>query len=440
MDENQNIEWKQSWQDDYLKWVCGFANAQGGIIYIGKDDDGKTVGAPNYRKLLEDIPNKIRDFLGVVCDVNLLQESRLNFIEIKVPPYSVPISFKGRYYYRSGSTKLELTGNALSEFLLKKTGKSWDEVIEDLAIMDDIDDNAIRIFLADAVKSGRIPEVDGLSKEEILDKLRLSEAGRLKRAAIILFGKDPNRFYSSIRVKIGKFGIDDTDLQYQEVIEGNIIFLLKEVIFQLDQKFLVKKIEFEGIQRLEKWGYPMPAIREMLLNALVHRIYGGSTIQIRVFDHKISIWNEGLLPVGLDLEALKRQHASRPRNLLIADICFKAGYIDLWGRGTLKIIQACKQAGLPDPKIEELDGGIQFILFNQEEIIVEDWWKVAGLNERQKRALEFVSKNRYITNKDYQELNNVGKTTATEELTQMLEKGIFAAPLAKGRGARYQFK
>lgn len=101
----------------------------------------------------------------------------------------------------------------------------------------------------------------------------------------------------------------------------------------------------------------------MLLNALVHRNYMGSMTQIRIYDQKISIWNEGILPEGMSLDALKRQHPSRPRNPIIADVCFKAGYIDSWGRGTIKIIDACKEAKLPDPQMSEEDGGFLVTVF-----------------------------------------------------------------------------
>ena len=124
MSEQQNIEWKQSWHDDYLKWICGFANAVGGIIFIGKDNAGKVVHLADYPLLMEIIPQKIRDLLGIVCDVNLLKEEANKYIEIKVNPYSVPVSLRGRYYYRSGSTKLELTGVELTEFLLKNPVKA----------------------------------------------------------------------------------------------------------------------------------------------------------------------------------------------------------------------------------------------------------------------------------------------------------------------------
>src|SRR5665647_1039618 len=104
MPEQQNIEYKQSWHDEYLKWVCGFANAIGGVIYIGKDDRGIVVHLIDYVKLMEDIPNKIRNAMGIICDVQLQDEKGQKYISIKVNPYSVAVSWRGRYYYRSGST------------------------------------------------------------------------------------------------------------------------------------------------------------------------------------------------------------------------------------------------------------------------------------------------------------------------------------------------
>ncbi|MCL2436235.1 MAG: ATP-binding protein, partial [Lentimicrobiaceae bacterium] len=140
MPETQNIEYKSSWHEDYLKWICGFANAQGGRIYIGKDDKGTVVGVEDYKSLIEELPNKIKNLMGIATEVNLLQEDDKYFIEIIVQPYSVPISLRGRYYYRSGSVKQELTGAALNEFLLKRAGHTWDEVIEEDATFDDIDE------------------------------------------------------------------------------------------------------------------------------------------------------------------------------------------------------------------------------------------------------------------------------------------------------------
>lgn len=342
--EDQNIEWKSSWHNDYLKWICGFANANGGSIYIGKNDNGEVIGLSNAKELLETLPTKIRDSLGIVCDVNLQTENGHYFIEIITKSYSVPVSLRGRYYYRSGSTKIEMTGNELNEFLLRRTGKTWDDVVEESATIADINEESVQLFLADAKESGRMPDVNGMSLMEILDKLRVSKNGKLKRAAIILFGNDPNKFYPNIQVKTGRFSGKDEDLKFQEIEEGNLIRLLKNVPEQLNRKFLTRQIDFKGLQRIEKGEYPVAAIREMLLNALVHRNYMGSSVQLRVYDNKLTIWNEGNLPEGLDYESLKRTHSSRPGNPIIADVCFKAGYIDTWGRGTLKIYYSCRES------------------------------------------------------------------------------------------------
>ena len=128
MPETQNIEYKSTWRDEYLKWICGFANAQGGTLIIGKDDEGNIVGVNNSKRLLEDLPNKITTVLGIVADVNLHETEQGNYIEIIVEPQPNPVNYKGEYHYRSGSTKQELKGSALDKFLLQKQGKHWDGV------------------------------------------------------------------------------------------------------------------------------------------------------------------------------------------------------------------------------------------------------------------------------------------------------------------------
>ncbi len=438
MPEHQNIEYKQSWHDEYLKGIVGFANSQGGTIYIGKDDNGKVIDVPDYKKLMEDLPNKIRDILGIMVEVNLHEEKALHYLEIITAPYSVPISLRGVYYTRSGSTKQELKGNALVEFLLRKTGKTWDDVIEPSATINDIDTNIVDRYLKAATKSGRLPDMEQLSLSDLLEKLRLSEEGKIKRAAIVLFGKDPGRFYPSMAVKMGRFGVSDHDLKFQETAEGNLIQLLHEVPDILNKKFFTKAVNFEGLLRIEKGEYPVAALREILLNALVHRDYMGSTIQIRMYDSRFSCWNEGLLPQGLSPESLKRQHPSHPRNPLIADLCFKGGYIDAWGRGTLKIVQSCKEAGLPEPEIIEQDGGILVTLFKDR--YNEAALKKMGLNDRQVKAILYLVEQGNITNSKYQEINAVGKTLATEELQDLIGRKLITQTGSKGRGSKYELE
>ena len=128
MTENQHIEWKSSWKDEYLRWVSGFANADGGVLHIGRNDKGEVVGVSNAAKLMQDIPNKARDILGIVVAANLRTEGGREYVEIVVDPYPYPVSYKGEYHFRSGSTKQELKGAALDRFLLRKQGRHWDSV------------------------------------------------------------------------------------------------------------------------------------------------------------------------------------------------------------------------------------------------------------------------------------------------------------------------
>jgi len=423
MSETQNIEYKQSWHDDYLKWVCGFANAQGGRIYIGKDDAGKVVGVEDYKKLMDEIPNKIKNNLGITAEINLLQEDDKHFIEIIVLPYSVPISLRGRYYFRSGSVKQELTGAALNEFLLKRAGHTWDDVVETRATFDDIDERTVKIFLRKAEEAGRLPDIDGLSTPELLEKLRLTKNGQLKRAAIVLFGKDPGSFYPNIFVKIGKFEDDDFTIRFQETEDGNIIQLLDKILRTLDYKFLIRNISFEGMNRVETLEYPVPALREMLLNALIHRNYMGAPTQIRVYDSKMFVWNDGGLPTTITLPELTQLHSSHPRNPILAGACFLGGYIDSWGSGIMKIINSCKAAGLPTPELNEKEGGFIVMLFKDK--FSEEQLQQLGLNDRQIKAVLYVKENGRITNSEYQNLNGTTAKTAFRDLEELLNVNIF---------------
>ncbi len=142
------------------------------------------------------------------------------------------------------------------------------------------------------------------------------------------------------------------------------------------------------------------------------------------------------LPEGLSLEALKRQHPSRPRNPIIADVCFKGGYIDSWGRGTLKILVSCREAALPEPDMKEQDGGFLVTLFKNkpsQERPAEN-----NLNARQAKAVMHVRELGFINNAIYQQINNVGKTTATQELQQLVDQKVLIQRGIKGRGVDYK--
>lgn len=372
--ESQNTEYKLTWRDEYLKWVCGFANAQGGTIYIGIDDKGNIKGVDNIHRLSEDIPNKIATRLGIIADVNILAKDNLQYLEIKVQPSNIPISLNGAYHYRSGSTKQELKGIALQQFLLKKLGRSWDDIPHETATLNRISRTAIDYFLNHAIRASRMPSSAlSDSTETILDNLNLiTDDGKLRNAALLLFAENPQRYFPGSEFKIGRFGVSESDLMFQDVVEGNIIQMTEKVIELLRSKYLISHIQYEGLQRIEKLEIPEDALRELINNAICHKDYMGVAIQMKVYNDRVELWNDGLLPDGMEPSDLLKPHKSKPRNKLISAVFYRAGYIETWGRGIEKVCAAFDSYGLKPPKFEFTCGGLNTIIYRNEKFAEED--------------------------------------------------------------------
>ena len=431
--ESQNVEFKSNWRDEYLKVICAFANADGGKLIIGIDDKGKSIGVENAKKLLEDVPNKIKDILGIIPKVITESKKGKDTLIIEVKPSYAPISYHGRYFVRSGSTIQELKGKELTKFLISKSDRDWDEYAEEKGSIDDIDIKTVEKFKEIAIK--RLPFV----KEEkdnlkLLQKLNLLENGKLKRAAILLFGKNPKRFYTSAFIKVGKF-LTDTDIVASDDVEGNLFKQVERAIELLRAKYLISEIRFEGIYRKEELEYPEEALKEAIINAVIHRDYIGAHTQLKIYPDKLILWNEGTLPNGIKIADLKKSHPSRPRNELLADVFFKAGLIETWGRGTIKITNECKKAGLPEPEFKEEFGGFSVCFYK--DIYTEEKLRKIGLNERQIKAIKYVKERGKITNREYQELNKCSRNTVTNDLRKLIQKGIIKESGKKGAGAFY---
>ncbi len=359
MAESQNIEYKESWRDEYLKWLCGFANAQGGTIYIGIDDAGNVVGVKDVKKLMEDIPNKIQSGLGIVADVNKHTKDGKDYLEIKVDSSSFPISYHGEFHYRSGATKQQLTGIALTEFITKKTGVRWEDVTVDGITVDDLDAESFKIFRREALRSKRMTEAElNISNEELLSKLKLLSNGKLKRSAVLLFCGDPSIVQVGSFVKVGKFA--NGTVEYHDDLEGSLISTADKVVDLIYLKYLKAKITYEHDRRVETYPFARNAIREAIYNAIAHNCYMyGTPIQIRIEEEQIIISNRGILPEGWTAETLMQPHDSIPYNPDIANVFYRAGYIETWGQGIQKICDECIALGTELPKYEILGTGIR---------------------------------------------------------------------------------
>ena len=365
--EKQNIEWKETWKEDYLKWICGFANAQGGKIYIGKNDDGTVAGIANAKKLLEDIPNKVRDVLGIIVDVNLYSEENKDYLEIVTLPSSYPVNYKGEYHYRSGSTKQLLKGTALTQFLFEKTGITWDSIPLDNLSADDFWRDSFDIFRKQAILSKRMDEKDlNMTNEQLLDSLGLIKDGKILRAGMMLFHQNPEKWINGSYIKIGYFE-SDSEISYMDEIHGSLISQADKVIDLIFTKYLKANISYEGVTRVETYPFPKAAIREAVYNAIVHKNYATQIpIQISIYRDKLYISNDCILPSGWTVETLMGKHRSKPFNPNIANGFFRAGFIETWGRGIEKICEACRNYGttLPEYTVYPEDIMIKFEALN----------------------------------------------------------------------------
>ena len=363
MSEGQRLEWKTAWRDDHLKSVCAFANSDGGTLEIGRDDEGKAVGigARERRRLLEELPNKLRDLLGIVASMHVHEEAGARYVRIEIEPYPVAISYRGVYYQRSGSTNQALRGHALDRFLLGKTGRCWDGMPDPRVSPGDLDPAAIVVFRKRAGTAKRLAG-NALDEDDarLIDRLRLTDGDYLTKAAILLFHRDPERFVPGAHVKVGYFR-NEWDVLFHDVISGDLFTQVDRTMEVLLFKYLKAGISYDGIYRVESYPMPEPALREALLNAVVHRDYAvPAPIQIRVHDDRLRIFNPGTLPQGWTLEKLLGPHPSQPYNPDLANAFFWAGEIETWGRGIERVLRACTRAGALEPEIRLEPGGLWF--------------------------------------------------------------------------------
>ena len=196
----------------------------------------------------------------------------------------------------------------------------------------------------------------------------IDDNGHLKNAALLLFGKDPARYFPLCDFRIGRFVADEADLLFQDVIGGDIIRMADRIVEVLKSKYLISPIHYEGLQRIEPLEIPEDALREAIFNAIVHKDYTGVHIQMRVYNDRVELWNSGKLPDELTPEKLRERHSSYPRNKNIAEVFYRAGFIESWERGYEKIANALKAAGLPEAKVEDAEGGVRITIFRKNSV------------------------------------------------------------------------
>lgn len=434
--ESETTERKERLNSKALKTLSAFANTKGGSLYIGIKDDATLLSHRISDHAQQDIVNKVVNHLHIIPEVILHSYKGDEFLEVKVRKSDRPVSYNGKYYRRSGNTTRELDEEGLRALFLKNV--AWDSQTDDRLSVDEMDDTSWTQIIAKAGGQRGIPESGDIKKEAFLHHLNLMSNGKLTHAAVVLFGNNPQKYFPQATIRIGRFK-DESTIIADHIIKGNLINQLQRAEETI--KSLINKryeITGESFVRRDVWDYPLEALREALLNAIVHRNdhSRGSEIQVKVYDGYIWIWNPGTLPEGLSIEQLKRSHSSIRRNPLIADLFFRAGYIEQFGSGTLRMTDALKKAGQPEPEFEEQGNGFAVKLFSAESTGIKTG-AVQLLNDRQKAALIYIREHGKIDNAAYQKLNNISRTTAFRDLKKLTNKGLIKQVGKEGPGTYY---
>ncbi len=203
------------------------------------------VGVKDVKKLMEDIPNKVRDVLGILVDINLHVENGLDYLEIIVKPSIHAVSYKGEFHYRSGATKQHLVGQALTQFLLKKSGITWDSVLVDGINIDELRHDSFDLFREYSLRNNRMTQSDlEISNRQLLENLNLVDDDRLTRAGVLLFYHQPERWIAGAFIKIGFFE-SDADLLYQDEVHGSLLSQADKTVDLIFTKYLKAIITYD---------------------------------------------------------------------------------------------------------------------------------------------------------------------------------------------------
>jgi ATP-dependent DNA helicase RecG len=318
--------------------------------------------------------------------------------------------------------------NALQHFLLTANNLTWDEITVPNTSWDEIDEETVRLFIRKAADTNRLPLSEKKSNNirDLFERLGLSKNGLLTRAALLLFSKMPTRHFSLAVCKIGRFREDShTDLIMDNVIECPLFKMPDLIMTTLKSQYLRTIYIYKGLHRVPTLEYPENSLREAILNAIIHRDYGGNTFfTIKVFDNSLELWNEGELMFPLDIESLKKQHSSRLRNKLIASIFYRSGQMESWGQGTLKMLEAAQVDKYPEPEFEYIENGI-LVKFDKKVFEIEQQHNksIAEIKYADK-ILNLIRENPSITNRKMAQALSMSDRNTRRVLTELINSKI----------------
>ena len=350
-----------------------------------------------------------------------------------------PISVRGRCYKRVGNSNRVMSPQEIAQMHLNTVGQSWDQLLVTSAGIDDIADKKVEWYLTrrettrnvakpqDMSLTALLRNIDGLSDEEIPT-----------HAGILFFGKYPQRFFQNAQLRVVRF--KGTSVTHPVIDRLDCSGALWEMV-NAAEEFIRKNIRLlslrtsKSFQRDDKFEYPLEALREAIINALIHRNYQKhSDVRVFIFDNRVEIINPGTFPEGVSPDAPVHE----PVNPILSQFMYDVGFIERYGSGIRMMKRLSEEWGNKEPRYElhPLETKIIFDSPIQESTFIEIDDISEQLNERQKKALFHVQKSGQIATKEYVEINHVSRRVAYEELRDMTDKGLLSM-IGKGRGTKY---
>jgi ATP-dependent DNA helicase RecG len=440
--EGTTVEFKEIPNNKFYRTIAAFANTRGGTVLLGVSDAKVPVGFSCTDGAINKLSDTIVNKLQVHPTITPITINGREIVRIDVRTSRTPIAYEGRYPTRVGNTTRDMLAEDLRSFFLSSV--EWDGLTNDISLSE-IDEPTVRVFLAQARAKGRLDVVDPLEPvESVLRRLGLFRDGHLTNAAVLLFGKEPQQSFIGAVTRIGRFR-KETIITGDRLIAGNLFNQLakgEEAILEFInvQYDLSEEAMRESFVRKEIWDYPLPAIREALLNALVHRDYLHQNEQttIKVYDDRIRFSNAGGLPWGVTVEELLAEPRSVPRNPLIAHVLYLAGLVERFGSGMERIVAVLQEAGLPAPEFKSSAAGFSLVM--RKDPFSEKVLKKKGLSERQIMVILSIRETGQITTAEYRQLVGGTRKATNRDLRDLTAAGVLYQVGVHGKSIQYRLR
>ena len=413
--------------------VAAFATAHGGTIRIGVNNDGEMVGVQIGNRTLEDLANYVRDnttppqFPSISFDGSV--DSAVITVSVEESPVK-PVWAFGRPLKRVGRTNQRLSPDETKRLMEVTTGRTWDALPCPGLAMIDVDRDLVESFL------GRAQQDITTSTQSVLKNMNLLVGDEPCNAVALLFTQNPGRYVVEAQVMCARFlGTDSVQFLDERSFAGNVFLQLEEALAFVTRNTRQQPVITGRPERDVVPEYPAEAVREAITNAICHRDYTMTgTVQVRIYDDRLEVWNPGMLPAGIVVEELYREHPSRPRNPRLAAAMHRARLIEHWGTGTLRIVRACESRGMPRPEFVSAMGS--FIVRFSKLAITPEQIEDIRLTQRQSATLDYVRQHGNITTGAYGKLFNLSRGQAFKDLASMTSSRILER-VGAGRSARY---